>query len=71
MGLDVWYPNDVRRILASARMMAMGAMAAAPQRDDLSDSYMRGVEDTLRAVGAAFGIDDPNQGQGQRYLPGS
>jgi hypothetical protein len=62
MGLDLWFQEDVARILAStqeAMRCSAGAVGAG-------DAYRRGVEDALRAVGLAFGLPVPGRvGVGQ------
>jgi hypothetical protein len=62
MGLDLWFPQDVARILA-ATWETMQATAEGTRRatqasteDRLTRAYERGFEDALRAVGIAFGL---------------
>ncbi len=62
MGLDLWFREDVARILAAAweTMQATaegtwrGTVTAAEDR--VARAYERGFEDALRAVGVAFGL---------------
>ena len=56
MGLDLWFREDVARILAST----WEAMRSAQRMSGHANAdYQRGVEDTLRAVGLAFGLVQP------------
>lgn len=62
MGLDLWFRQDVARILASVwetmRAASEGTRlgAVATSDDQLAGAYRRGFEDALRAVGVAFGL---------------
>lgn len=70
MGLDLWFREDVARILAAAweTMQATaegtwrGTVTAAEDR--VARAYERGFEDALRAVGVAFGLSG---GGGRRW----
>jgi hypothetical protein len=67
MGLDVWFREDVARILSSIQE-AMGTTieATSPASPEEADAYHRGVVDALRAVGIAFGVAIPRMpGQGR------
>jgi len=56
MGLDLWFREDVARILAST----WEAMRSAQMMNGRTNvDYQRGVEDTLRALGLAFGLVQP------------
>jgi hypothetical protein len=68
MGLDLWFREDVTRILASA-YEAMGATmeAVSPKSSGEPNAYHRGYVDALRTVGIAFGVAIPrSSGQGER-----
>jgi len=76
MGLDLWFRQDIARILAStwetmqaaAEGTRPGAVAASDER--LAAAYRRGFEDALRAVGVAFGLAEGGNGtQLGRHLP--
>jgi hypothetical protein len=60
MGLDLWFREDVARILASTQetmRSTLGAVAAVePER---ADAYQDGFADALRAVAIAFGVCTP------------
>jgi hypothetical protein len=62
MALDLWFPQDVARILAATwetmRATAEGTRRAAQasSEDRLVLAYERGFEDALRALGVAFGL---------------
>lgn len=62
MPLDLWFREDVARILASAwetmRSSLAGRSPADPEQDD---AYRQGFEDALRSVGIAFGIATPSK----------
>ena len=60
MGLDLWFREDVARILASTHE-TMRASTAAWSRVSprLATTYQQGFDDALRAVGIAFGIATP------------
>jgi len=57
VGLDLWFREDVARILA-AMFEAMQGSQAATQGGGNAD-YQQGFEDALRAVGVAFGVAAP------------
>jgi hypothetical protein len=66
MGLDLWFRDDVARILASAHetMQAstqthLGASAGSPGADEALRLYQRGFTDALRALALAFGLASP------------
>ena len=74
-GIDLWWPKDIRRILAAARAIVINALAVAPVTDRDSDAYRRGCEDTLGALAILFGVDkepvdDWRIGPGQYVPPG-
>ena len=57
MGLDLWFRQDVARILASAQEASGNSLGAVPALDpDLAEAYQAGFADALRSVGIAFGI---------------
>ncbi len=57
MGLDLWFREDVARILASTHETMAASMRAAPPLDpETAEAYQRGFQDALRAVGMAFGV---------------
>jgi hypothetical protein len=65
MGLDLWFQQDVARILAATHETMRSSMGAATPRDAsmqtiaLAESYRRGFGDALRAVAVAFGVAAP------------
>jgi hypothetical protein len=60
MGLDMWFREDVARILASSQETAAGLGSAVPALDpQTAAAYHRGFADALRAVAVAFGIAAP------------
>jgi hypothetical protein len=75
MGLDLWFREDVARILASTGEAIYASTRAAsaahgPHPGDLMAAYQQGVEDALRAVGLAFGLAVEGRSQEHR-LPGA
>ena len=59
MGLDLWFREDVARILASAQETMVASQAASGVNED----YQQGFVDALRAVAIAFGVARPGQPQ--------
>jgi hypothetical protein len=64
MGLDLWFREDVRRILAAARE-AMESTAAGAQ---VSVEYRCGFEAGLRTVATGFGLNEPTVGSPEELL---
>ncbi|MBN1137700.1 MAG: hypothetical protein JXM73_14025, partial [Anaerolineae bacterium] len=61
-GLDLWFPDDVKRILASTHeTMAASMRAAPPLNPQTAEAYQQGFIDALRAVAVAFGVAAPAQ----------
>ncbi len=57
MGLDLWFREDVARILAAMHeAMQATSKALAGAGDEEADLYRRGFSDALQAVGVAFGV---------------
>lgn len=66
MGLDLWFRDDVARILASAHLTMQasvqalpGAGAGSPGADEAHRLYQRGFTDALGALAVAFGVAPP------------
>jgi hypothetical protein len=61
MTLDLWFREDVTRILAST-YDAMRASTRAASTEDSGEMglYRQGFTDALRAVAVAFGVGTPN-----------
>ena len=60
MGLDLWFRDDVMRILASTHETMRASTAALPSASsEATDAYRQGFLDALRAVGIAFGAVTP------------
>lgn len=60
MGLDLWFREDVARILAATQETMQASQAASVVNED----YQQGFRDALRALAVAFGVIPPG-------LPGS
>ena len=71
MGLDLWFREDVARMLSAAQETVDSSLsavtAACPQE---AAAYQRGFVDALRAVGLGFGIAMPTS-LGQTRVSGS
>jgi hypothetical protein len=60
VGLDLWFREDVARILASTyETIQASSGAVAPQSPELAETYLRGFSDALCAVAVAFGVAAP------------
>jgi hypothetical protein len=74
MGLDLWFREDVMRILASTyEMMRASLSVAAPEGMGRSAAYEQGFTDALRTVVLAFGLAFLNaeRGTGCGPAPGA
>jgi hypothetical protein len=61
MGLDLWFREDVARILAATHeTMAASLGATAPVDAEVTGAYRQGFGDALRAVAMAFGLTAPH-----------
>jgi hypothetical protein len=56
MGLDLWFREDVQRILLSAHETMQATMSASARREGTA-AYEQGFVDALRAVALAFGLN--------------
>jgi hypothetical protein len=57
MGLDVWFRQDVARILASTQETLAQAQGAVPPLDpERAGAYRQGFADALQSVAVAFGL---------------
>jgi len=62
MGLDMWFREDVQRILASTlEVQRNSARSVAALDTEYAVAYQRGFVDALMAVAVAFGIRLPSQ----------
>ncbi len=55
MGLDLWFREDVARILASTQETMRASQAAS----GVNEAYQQGFVDALRSVAVAFGVTAP------------
>lgn len=61
MGLDLWFREDVTRILASAyETMQASTGAVDPQYPEVATIYRQGFVDALRTMAVAFGVSAPS-----------
>ena len=66
MGLDLWFKEDVARILASTQTTVNSQRTAYPAADPAyADAYQRGFDDALNAVAVAFGVRVPQSSCGE------
>jgi len=56
MGLDVYYPADVRNALLAAEQSTTAAIAAADGDDAYSAGYQAGYRAALITIALAFGL---------------
>jgi hypothetical protein len=71
MGLDLWFREDVARILASTHEAMRAAMGAtAPLDIESAETYQQGFADALRAVAVAFGVTAPTVSESREWSPG-
>ena len=60
MGLDVWFRQDVARILASTQeTLAQTQGAVLPLDPERAGAYQQGFAAALQSVAVAFGLDAP------------
>ena len=65
MGLDMWFRDDVARILASTQE----TMEASQAVTVINEDYQLGFRSALRAVAIAFGVAPPSPQQLAGQLP--
>ena len=58
-GLDVWFKNDVARILASLHQASVDGAASGDNSGTFGAGYRQGHDDALHAVAVAFGLAEP------------
>jgi hypothetical protein len=56
MGLDLWFREDVMRILASTHETMRASLRATSTGGESRDAYEQGFIDALRVVALAFGL---------------
>jgi len=74
MGLDMWFREDVARILASTEeAMNRSLGAVSPLDSEGAGAYRQGFSDALQAVAVAFGVYPLGRfdGSGRRPAAGS
>ena len=62
MGLDLWFQDDVARILASTYEAMQASTGGNPGGGAELETYRQGFADALRAVAVAFGVAAPAAG---------
>jgi len=68
MSLDMWFRDEVIRILASVlEAQRNNAIAITPLDAEYATAYQRGFYDALKAVAVGFGITPPTA---ERPVPG-
>ena len=66
MGLDLWFRDDVARILAATQETMQASQAVTVINED----YQQGFRDALRAVAVAFGVVAPSPSRPFPARPG-
>lgn len=71
--MDLWFREDVARILASTqetmRASTEAAAAAGLEDEGRLEAYRQGFVDALRAVGVAFGVAGEGEAGRRRLAP--
>lgn len=71
MGLDMWFREDVARLLASTReAMTRSLGAVSPLDAEAADAYRQGFDDALETLAVAFGVRPPGRTSQGGYWPG-
>ena len=71
MGLDLWFREDVIRILGAACAGMGGAVAAnRPLDEEYAAAYRQGFEDAVRAVAVGFGVVTRKNGRMEGWRVG-
>jgi hypothetical protein len=71
MGLDLWFRDDVLRILGAVCAGVSGAVAAnTPLDQEYAAAYRQGFEDAVRAVAVGFGVADRKNGRTEEWKAG-
>lgn len=64
MGLDLWFRDDVMRILGAVCAGMGGAVTAnRPLDEEYAAAYRQGFEDAVRAVAVGFGVTNGKNGR--------
>jgi len=67
MGLDLWFREDISRILASTQATVSSFMGAVSAADaEVAAAYRQGFGDALQALALAFGVAVPPPPEAQR-----
>ena len=73
MGLDLWFQEDVARILAATHETMEASLRASQtgssEGQRLTDAYQQGFVDALRALAVAFGVVAPSQARQASVMP--
>lgn len=59
MGIEMWFRDDVCKLLAAVRLAQERIIAYVPQTPE-SLAYCAGCDDTLDALATAFGLPSNN-----------
>ena len=71
MGLDLWFRDDVLRILGAVVTSTGQTMAANQSVDrEYAAAYRQGFEDAVRAVAVGFGVAERRIGRGDGWRNG-
>jgi len=70
VALDLWFRDDVARILASTHETMRGtAGSVTPLDEQRASAYQQGFEDALRSVAVAFGVAVPGNNHRRAEFP--
>ncbi|RKY69334.1 MAG: hypothetical protein DRQ02_01355 [Candidatus Latescibacterota bacterium] len=71
MGLEVYYPKDIRNALLAAEQSSGAALAAAKKESEFAEGFQAGYRSALVTLSLAFGLVKPEaeaQGGLQLFL---
>jgi len=68
MGLEVYYPQDIRNVLLAAEQASNSALTAAKEKnDEFAQGYQAGYRAALTTVALAFGLIPGPDDQGPSW----
>lgn len=66
MGLEVYYPQDIRNVLLAADQACAAALQAVGREDESARIYHEGYQAALATVALAFGLIPSSSRSGSR-----
>lgn len=71
MSLDLWFRDDVVRIIGAVCAGMSGAVVAnRPVDEEYAAGYRQGFEDAMRAVAVGFGVVERKNGRSEDWPVG-